>query len=1214
MVSRVMRPIGRFPPVTLRGVLLVVAVVGSVGVQIQAMVFSHPALAVTLAFVVLFVFPGFLLTTLLFKPSELSWLQLLAVSSVLGVGTLIVPATLLLLLRTSLDHLVWVSIGINGGLVLLHIFWPRARRWGGRRILENRGAVRTNLLLVGACFVAVVLTLVLFNSLADIYAYGDRWGYTAYMRQYLDWPRLDFSDPMYEASRENQFRVMFDGWLVLEALLSKVSGVDPIAVFSLYLPPLLMVVSLLAFFSLAKELFRDPNIALLSSLVLILDLVASMRMGHGFEAGFRFFGSIAQDKHAAWLVFAPVAFMMLLRYLRQGSLRHLTALGLGAATLAFTHPLGISFFAICFVSFALFHVYFNLRWGTIVRLAVILALIVVLLSVPLLGKVAAQRTGTTHSLYVKELIAQPRVAKSHDLRLLDGGRYVADARILELDRLMIVALWLTPFLLWRLRWSLAAQFLFSTMVVPLALIFNPITASWLGWLIGPLFISRMVWLCPVALVVGFYFYSCTRVVQRWLRERLLFTRRSLLLQMVPVVLLVLVGLLLRGDIKASADSFGEMMSYTVSEDDQAVIDYLSGHLTADSTIMVEYPMSYQLPAYSTRANVVPTPYNPAVDRFFNAKLFERTMIDALHYYGARYVIVKADSSLVWQLKSLPRMFSRIYHNETYEIYKVASVLQPNRIITANTHFVHREWDKAVVEYEAVLLERVVAVSPEDAWLYFYLGQGYANLAETAELDARTFLQKAAEAYWRSWTLDVQNTTTLDELLKACEGLDDWCQQAGVVDGVLAHLEKAAELDAGDGELLVGLARWYLVGGRYEEAAVTYLRATKLRPRDADVHISLGAVYLAQHRLDDAATAFERAIELEPMEGHMNVAQLYEREGWTDKALVHYQAAGERYQAAADAADGRVKVVLLGKVGQVYEAQGQLDKAVTQYLTAVQATDDSGTMRDLYGRAADLYLATGDLEAARSLTRSVLWNERQNAGSWSLAMHVYPALIEWYEAQGDVARARAMAWEFFAIAPRHKAALQALTCYDFIANFDSAEVEAPEEPFPHVRLTEFTLPDTWDQREVLFMFPEARVSYRFEVPSEPSALWFSLAMNPETWGLSGDGSTFEVYVTDEGGASRLLFSEHVGNGPEGQKWHDRELSLALYAGQEVTLAFVTQPGPGGDFTNDEAGWGTPRVIWARLEERDFWNFTEEEISAADTLKNSPELFTTLYPLD
>jgi len=242
------------------------------------------------------------------------------------------------------------------------------------------------------------------------------------------------------------------------------------------------------------------------------------------------------------------------------------------------------------------------------------------------------------------------------------------------------------------------------------------------------------------------------------------------------------------------------------------------------------------------------------------------------------------------------------------------------------------------------------------------------------------------------------------------------------------------------------------------------------------------------------------------------------------------------------------------------------------------------MRTLYRRVADMYLAAGNPEGARSLIRSVLWIEPRNAGSWSLAIDVYPALIDWYEEQGEMTRARALAWELLAIAPRHEAALRALTYYDLIANFSAAEVGAPD-----------------------------RVSYRLMVPSEPSVLQFRPAVNSVTWNQGGDSSTYEIYVTDEAGVQRLLFSECVGSDLEGQEWHAREMSLLPYASQEVKITFVIQPGP-ANFTGGEAGRATLRVMWARTGAQDFRDCSEEEISAADALKTAPGLFMALYPLD
>ena len=672
--------------------------------------------------------------------------------------------------------------------------------------------------------------------------------------------------------------------------------------------------------------------------------------------------------------------------------------------------------------------------------------------------------------------------------------------------------------------------------------------------------------------------------------------------------------------------------------DPELINFLHDHTPEDAVICSEGTVSQLIPSYVNR-------------RSWQVNWADIERVEKLRLRVPTYVVLAQPSStsptdingllhLSRAFRADGELFEQVYESTQVTMFRMSPTSQwraesqlDHVLAGSNAYFIEEDWDKAIAEYETAValdpddplahlglgwayqaqgqmgqavaeLERAVAASPEDTWLQLYLGQAYAG--ETAETGSQTYLQKAAEAY-RPWALNRENAATLEALVETCERLKDWCQQPGMLDEVIAHFQKTAALNPRDGQLQLTLARWYRAAGRYEEAAAVCLRAADLLPRDAGVYISLGAAYSAQDRVDEAMAAFERAIELEPVQGHAGLAQLYEREGRTDEAIAHYLA-------AADIADGRTKAGLLESVGQIYEAQDQLDMAIAHYLAAAQATGDSSTIRTLYRRAADIYLAAGNPEGARILIRSVLWNERQNVGSLSLALDVYPALIERYEAQGNMTRARAMAWEFFAIAPGHKAALGALTYYDFIANFSTAEIEAPEDLFPHVKITEFTMPATWDQRAVLFMVPQARVSYKLKVPPEPSALRFSLAMNPETWNLGGDGSTFELYVTDEGGVHRLLFSEHVGNDPEEQEWHDREVSLLPYAGQEVTITFVTQPGPGDDFTGDEAGWATPRVMWARAEGQDFWDFSEEEMSAADALKTSLSLFTRLYPLD
>ncbi|GEM_PF-6163711 len=807
-------------------------------------------------------------------------------------------------------------------------------------------------------------------------------------------------------------------------------------------------------------------------------------------------------------------------------------------------------------------------------------------------------------------------------RLSGWARWVGFLEICATGALLI---WLTT------RWQSLKEF---------------VPHEWLT-LSPPLFFAYLAFVALLAILAGLWFAkgSLLDMVSRvWKVKEPQYPSLTVIVAAASAALLIIPaffwlqppegGPLLKSDLNTEA---GAARFHNSTVWDPELIHFLRDH-TAENAIVWSDSECYSLliPVY--------------VNRFAARVNWAYKGIENLRQHNPTYVLLSQPSTSPTHMNDLMYLsrafqadvgpFERVYESAQVTLFRMSAApqqtaeLQLNYVLAGNVHLDGEEWDKAITEYEAALtldpddplarlglgrayqaqgemkkaiaeLEEAVAANPEDARLHFYLGQAYAEFAGTAGTGRQTYLQEAAEAYRRSYILN-WHTTAREGLTEACEKLEGWCQQQGMLDDIVAYFEEIAESDPTDGKLQLELAHWYYAAGRYEEAAATYLRAADLCPEDANIYISLGTVYVAQHRIDDAVAALERAIELDPVQGRAGLAQVYEREGRMDEAI-------SLYLAATDAADGRTKAILLEKVGQIYEAQGKLDKAMAHYLAAAQATVDSGTKRALHRRVADMYLAAGNPEGARCLVRSVLWNDPRNAGSWSLATDVYPDLIEWYEEQGEITLARAMTWELLAIAPRHNAALQALTYYDFTANLSTAEIEATEESSPHVRLIEFTMP-TGDQQPVLSMIPEARVSYRLEVPSEPSLLRFSAGLNPRSWDLEGDGSTFEVYVTDEKRARRLLFSEHIGNTLEDRGWHDREVSLLPYAGHEVTITFVTQPGPASDFTGDEAGWANPRLMWAETGAQRFWDFSEEEISAADALKASPGLFATLCPLE
>jgi Flp pilus assembly protein TadD len=381
--------------------------------------------------------------------------------------------------------------------------------------------------------------------------------------------------------------------------------------------------------------------------------------------------------------------------------------------------------------------------------------------------------------------------------------------------------------------------------------------------------------------------------------------------------------------------------------------------------------------------------------------------------------------------------------------------------------------------------------------------------------------------------------TLAAIAVVPEGCSAWpfgaSKEMRGLEGALAEFRTAIRLEPDNEEAYDYLSLAYRLDGRLEEAIEVYEEAAEVNPGKAWPYLGLGDLYMDQGDVEKAATEYQQAIALEPY-----VVYGYER------------------------------------LGQAYEAQGDVEAALAQHLRAADIALEPEMGVKPYLEKAEGHISEGDLKAAESAIETARGVMPYDPHLLSLAIGLDLALMERYKAQGQMSAARVKAWEVLAMDPNQKLALEMLIYYDFIDELDGARIDAPREPFEHLKVTSFTMPATGDKRQVLFMHPEARVSYQLRVPSESSVLRFSLAMSPETWDWGGDGATFEIYL-DEGSGEELLFSEHIGNDAEDRRWHDEEIDLSPYAGQEVDLTFATGPGSGADFIGDAAGWATPRIM-------------------------------------
>lgn len=96
----------------------------------------------------------------------------------------------------------------------------------------------------------------------------------------------------------------------------------------------------------------------------------------------------------------------------------------------------------------------------------------------------------------------------------------------------------------------------------------------------------------------------------------------------------------------------------------------------------------------------------------------------------------------------------------------------------------------------------------------------------------------------------------------------------------------------------------------------------------------------------------------------------------------------------------------------------------------------------------------------------------------------------------------------------------------------------------------------------------------------SRLEFSIGLDENIWNKpESDGVTFEIYLHDSAtNTTHVIFSRMLdpAHAMDDRGWHHFELSLEKYAGENVSVQFVTRPN--GNTNYDWAWWGDPKIMW------------------------------------
>jgi hypothetical protein len=341
-------------------------------------------------------------------------------------------------------------------------------------------------------------------------SYDDIWVYLSWVKDFANSERLAVLDPYFGERIAEFSRAKVNGWLLEQAALSRVSGLDTIELVLRYLTPTLVVVALLMVYTLARAISKSERAAvLIATFYALFHVIFIQPSVH--NVGVELAARISEDKFAARFLILPVTLLFALLFVESRRWRHLGLFTFFCWAAVAVHPSILPAIGLCMLGFGLAHVGTNLRlrsaWTGMVALAlgmwsVVLGPVILLLV-----------TGRSPSalLFSADINATPPRVLEYTVFITESWRHIYELG----DGYYIMHPWLlfnpvilgayvfgVPFLLWRVRTSVAAQLLLGGLAVVTIAVYVPPIATFIGEnLIVPGLLWRLAWPIPLLALI-----------------------------------------------------------------------------------------------------------------------------------------------------------------------------------------------------------------------------------------------------------------------------------------------------------------------------------------------------------------------------------------------------------------------------------------------------------------------------------------------------------------------------------------------------------------------------------------------------------------------------------------------------------------------------------------------------------------------------------------
>lgn len=298
-----------------------------------------------------------------------------------------------------------------------------------------------------------------------------------------------------------------------------------------------------------------------------------------------------------------------------------------------------------------------------------------------------------------------------------------------------------------------------------------------------------------------------------------------------------------------------------------------------------------------------------------------------------------------------------------------------RLKAGSDHLQRGEVQQAIGELKAA-----VALDPQSAAGHMLLGQAYlAQRSLSLVAEAKAELQQALDLdpslLWARFYL-AKVYIDLGRYDKAKEELEHglamrpkvphFLSLLGEVNRKLGHPELALELNrkALEADPSMTPAHYYMALAwmdlkRPEEVIRELESAVASQYVAPEMYLTLGSQYMEKHRYREAEEVVKKGIALDPSrpEGHLNLAQLYNVQGASDRALAELKLAiPEGKSFPTSAYYQQVQADVLFETGKAYQAKHMARPAIQAYLRTLEFDPNRGPA---HRQLAEVYLQQGD---------------------------------------------------------------------------------------------------------------------------------------------------------------------------------------------------------------------------------------------------------------